>query len=129
MPKLEYFLVAESYSSDKDVDAISIFNVFNQFRFKKLPETVPKLVTISCWLSSQEEIAEHSDHQVVIRFSLPGESEREYRGNFQCDTKCQHVVLELQNVKISRSGEITVALSIDEEYKCSHTIFVSVEGD
>ncbi|HUY90228.1 MAG TPA: hypothetical protein VMV10_15935 [Pirellulales bacterium] len=126
MPKIEYFLVAESYSEDKDSGYLSIFNVFNTVRFQKLPATIPKVVAISCWLSSAEEIEQSANAQVTLRFRLPGQPDpQEFRANFESDTRFQYVVLELYDVPVKEAGDILVELQLNGKHCATHTMSIA----
>ncbi len=49
MPKLEYFLVAESVSVDQQTNRISFFNVVEQVNVPVFPFTIPQIVAVASW--------------------------------------------------------------------------------
>lgn len=126
MPRLEYFLVAESYSADKDHDTVSIFNVFNEISADQFPFVVSKLVAVSCWLSQPEEIREQQDQHILVKIHEPGDHEpREFRGHFESVTKYQHFVLEVRGMLIREPGEVVVELRCNDQREATHTITVN----
>ena len=128
MPELEYFIVAESYSVDSDSNALSLFNVLNEVRTPTFPTTLPKLVAISCWIATPEEIAAECDSQVVIQFLSDGQDPKLFRGNFTCDRRLQHVVLEIKGVQVDHPSEFRVELQLNGEHKAWHRIFFEQLG-
>jgi hypothetical protein len=124
MPRLEYFLVAEATSIDRETNNISIFNVLNDVRFESLPVIIPKGVAISCWIASEQEIAEKSQLQAVLRIHAPGDEPRVYRGNFTCDVRVQHILFEIVGMKIGAAGELRFDLDLNERNVASHTVFL-----
>jgi len=126
MPKLEYFLVAESHSVDRSTDSISIFNVCNTRQFASFPATLPDLDLISCWLSSQEERDAQADTQLEIFVRVPGnKDEGPFRANFRCDVEFQHVILGFSEIAAPSPGMIEFELMIDNKHVATHSIRVT----
>jgi hypothetical protein len=123
MLSLEYFLAAESYSVDRDKGLVSIFNVLSDLTFEKFPAEVPKLVCIIALICSPEEIEGESEHQIVLRFKVPGVQQPEpFRGSFPAQAKHHHLFFEVQNFFVEEPGEVVIELQIDDECKAHHTI-------
>jgi hypothetical protein len=130
MPELEYFLVAESYSVDRDTSAISIFNVFSQLTADALPYDIKKFVAVACWICSREEIDSKQESMIEILISPPGESERSFRGSFKPATRFQHVTLDLSNgLSVTQTGDIEVELRLNDNHSATHTIEIRQEAD
>jgi hypothetical protein len=112
MPELEYFLAAESHSVDRDTNSISIFNVFTEIRAEQgLPFVIPHIRLISCWVSSEEEIALQGDNQASIVLHLPGENPKApFNFHFKADTRFQHLVLGYHDLEIKNAGMLEFEL-------------------
>ena len=68
MPRLEYFLVAESISVDRETNQLSVFNVLDDLELS-LPTQIPQLVALSSWNIEPHE--RDQDLQVMLRILLP----------------------------------------------------------
>jgi len=131
MPELEYFVVAESHSIDRDTGALSIFNIFSELRPEEFPFPFPMLMMISSWVSSDDEIARQDNVQVGIRIRVPGKpDEGPFHTNFTCGTRFQNLVLGYEGLAIDAPGMIEVELFLNNEHKARHRIYVETrEGD
>jgi len=128
MPELEYFLAAESHSVDRDTESISIFNVFTEIKAEQgLPFNIPHVRLISCWVSSEEEIARKGDNQASIVLRLPGEDPKgPFHFNFKADTRFQHLILGYHDLEIKSPGMVEFDLLLNGSHKAKHRICITV---
>ena len=54
MPTLEYFLLAESVSTDRERNTVSLFHILEEW-IAQLPLVIPNLVAVSSWKMDEEE--------------------------------------------------------------------------
>ncbi len=125
MPRLEYFLVAESISLDRESDSVSIFHVLNDVPVRSLPTRLPQLATVSAWISSDDEIREQAESQIRLEFTVPGiEEPVAFRGNLTSQTRYQNYNFTFVDVPVPEAGEMIVAIFLNDERKASHTITI-----
>lgn len=74
MPRLEYFLVSESTSTDAESRRVSVYNIINEVRFTGEGTPIPQLACVSCWIFSDEEIQNSHESHVRIRLTVPGDA-------------------------------------------------------
>jgi len=121
MPRLEYFVVAETSSIDVNRNSVSIFHVLNDIYFDSLPDSIPTLAVISGWIHSEAEIRDHQESQIRIEFHMPGvDAPKEFRGNLRAESRYQYYNFSLMNVPVKQSGEIEVRLFLDDNQKATH---------
>lgn len=85
MPRLEYFLVANSTSIDQITNRVSIFNVLEDLTPGKLPFAV-EFVAISSWHRFDESAAavpSEEDYQAIVRLHAPNGETSDLAMNFQ----------------------------------------------
>ncbi len=128
MPRLEYFLVAESVSVDQVTNRVSIFNVVEQVRITTFPCTLPNLVAVAMW--EAEEGDADRDFQAGIVFSLPdGEKLPEFCQNFRIAARRHRTMAYIQGLPVKKTGTIRVNLSLNGDYIASHTIHIIAAKD
>lgn len=128
MPTLEYFVVAESFSTDRDTGAISIFKVLNDLQVDELPYVLPKWVAVGCWICSREEIDAHEEVHLKLRVQIPNEEEKSTRGSFSASTRFQTVIFELPGIALN-AGDTEVILEVNEEHAARHIIDLKQRAD
>lgn len=123
MPSLEYFLVAESVSSDVKRNTLSIFHVLSDIRVEKFPTEVGPIAAVSGWISNENEVKEHTEAQLklVIRSAS---HQWEFRGNFKSEVKYQNYTFLFRTVPAPGPGEIIFELFKDEQHIAKHTLTV-----
>lgn len=127
MPRLEYFLLAESVSVDKGTGLVSIFNVLNEFvvEDETPPFVLPKLVAISGWLSTPEEISRRTDSHIKLEFKLPGLDDRvPFRGNLKSSSRHQHINFGFREIPLMSTGDLIAYLYVDDKQVATHTVTV-----
>ena len=129
MPKLEYFLVAESVSVDQDTNSVSIFNVLEEIEAAELPVVVPKMVAISSWLVAEHE--HDSDFQVTLRFSGGGfEEAEEHPFNMRRGKRARHRIFHwFKGVPFKKFGTVSFEVLLNGEHRASHTVVIEQEEE
>lgn len=132
MPSLEYFLLAESASVDRGTGLVSIFNVLNEFVVEEEtpPFVLPKLVAISGWLSTPDEISRRTESHIKLEFKLPGQDDRvTFRGNLQSVTRHQHFNFGFREIPLPSTGDLVAYLYLDDNQVATHTVTVRKRVD
>lgn len=129
MPRFEYFIVAESYSVDRDTSAISIFNVLGKVPCES-PGRIPRLAALASWVCEPDEIGSKEEHHIEIIIKLPNSKPKPYRGSFFPSTRFQNIVLDLKDgLEVEQPGMAEVELIFDAEHTATHTFeILQVEG-
>ena len=70
MPTLEYFLLADSVSTDRERNTVSLFHILEEW-IAQLPLVIPNLVAVSSWKMEEEDRGH--DFQVALDIHLPGQ--------------------------------------------------------
>ncbi len=129
MPKLEYFLVAESISIDRDTNQISLFNVLEEVAFSRSTEhwAIPQLVACSSWKCEQEDL--NQDFQVAVEIVQPNRdgSKKEtnrYSVNFTAAGPRNRICLHYGNLPIHAPGDIVFTLLLNGEQRATQTLTV-----
>lgn len=123
MPRLEYFVVSESVSIDKNRNTVSIFHVMNKIGLSPLPGAIPMLSAISGWEFSETELKDKAEFQVKFEFRTPGSTEPKiFRSNLNSSVRFKNVHLEIQEVPIEQAGDLKVTLYLDDVSQATHTI-------
>lgn len=133
MPRLEYFLVCESVSVDRETNRISLFNVIEDIRFSKpgTETTAPWLVNfvaVSCW--NREDGDEDVDFQATLRIHSPPSDEGEQREpkdlplNFRMQSRRQRLLMRFAAPVLprTRSGKLRFELLLNGRHCAEHEI-------
>lgn len=138
MPKLEYFLVCESVSVDRETNRVSLFNVIEDIcKVKPGAEAssplVVNLVAVSCW--NREEGDENKDFQAILRIQLPPiepngvPRNEELPLNFRMQSRRQRLLMRLMApAPPARDGKIKFELLLNGRHCADHEIGI-VEQD
>lgn len=130
MPKLEYFVAAESLSVDLDRNSVSVFHILNEVQLREIPGVLPQLAVASAWVFDEQEIQSKSECQVKFELRPPGDGEvKVFRSNMSAEVRFQNMHLQIQNVPIATSGDLIVRVFLDDEERATHTIEVSSDID
>ena len=131
MPELEYFIVAESIATDQDRNTVSIFHVIEEWP-GLLPGVVPKVVAVSSWVVSPEEIGR--DFQVALDIQLPG-GERlptepgNLAVNFTAQSNGHRIYQTLTGLRLQAPGELRFRISINGKHAATRVIRVRQRDD
>lgn len=125
MPKLEYFLVAESISTDKDRNLVSVFHVLEDIACP-IPCAIPQMVAISSWILQPED--ENRDFQVGFEVVLPGpeasQEKKNFSLNFTAKGSRQRAYFRFVGIPIDNAGNVVFNLLLNGEHKASHILTV-----
>lgn len=150
MPKLEYFLVCESVSTDRDTNRVSIFHVVEELRPPKieLPNTGPKtsssaalrpvpaseyghilaqLVAVCCWYQTDDDA--DKDFQAMLRLRTPEGTTHDFPMNFTMNSRRQRLLFHLQGIPPLMPGELAFEILLNGEHKAEHIVTVHPPGD
>jgi hypothetical protein len=132
MPKLEYFLVSESISVDREQNAVSIFNILEEVAIPNAGfRGIPKLVALSSWIFEPEDIGQ--DFQVTVKVVLPGvagpEIIKEFPINFTAPKARQRIYHRISGLPLKAAGDVVFQLLLNGEHQASHTITVRQDED
>ena len=123
MPKLEYFLAAESIADDKTSNLVSLFRVLEAFSVEKFPTTAPSFVAVSSWLLAEEE--QGQDFQVALNIYSEGTPIRpELKVNFTADGRRQRIYHYVQGLQLDHPGELKLGVLLDGKQEAEHTVTV-----
>ena len=140
MPKLEYFLVCESVSVDRETNRISLFNVIEDIHRVK-PGTeissplVFNFVAVSCW--NKLESDEDTDFQATLRIHQPpnengGESEpKDLTLNFRMQSRRQRLLMRLAAPVLppAHDGKLRFELLLNGNHCAEHEIGIIESTD
>lgn len=123
MPRLEYFLVAEAISVDRETNSISLFNVVEELRPESLPYTIPKLVAVSCWKAAPEE--QGQEFQVLLKVHVPGAfAPAQIPLNFTMEGERYRFNQTLLHACMDRPGAIRFELFLNSEHVADYSVTI-----
>jgi len=130
MPKLEYFLVCESVSIDRETNRISLFNVLEaitpvlQAQDAQYPLT--QMAVVACWLRKSHDDPE-SEHEQKVRIYVPGREDAvEATTRFRMQHLRQRSVNRLIGMpEFKESGELRIELCLDGSHEAEHIVTVN----
>lgn len=125
MPKLEYFIVCESISVDRDTNRVSLFNVVEDL--SAVPQGQPaivvaQLVAVSAWNREPEDSGQ--DFQAILRIHPPGDEPRDFAVNFRMRQARHRLYMRVQGVPAQRPGELKFELLLNSRHAATHTITI-----
>jgi len=130
MPRLDYFLVAESVSIDKDRSTLSIFHVCDAWQDRP-PLLIPELVAVSSWTMEPEDMGQ--DFQATLKIRLPGKQERPdlelHSINFTADHRRQRTYHFVRGLRIEEPGEVEFRILLNGQHKASHYAWVIADEE
>lgn len=125
MPKLEYFVVCESISVDRETNRVSLFNIVEDIQPLTKGENghiIAQMVAISAW--NREPGDEDKDFQLIVRIHAPGDDPHDFPLNFRMDRPRHRLLLRLQGVPAQRPGELRFELLLNSQHVAAHTVNV-----
>ncbi len=126
MPKLEYFLVCESMSTDSETNRVSLFNVLEDLQVASPESTsvshipVAQFVAVSCW--NQERGDEVEDFQAIVKIHPPNGEPQQFTTNFKMEQPRQRLAFRIQGVPKLEPGQLKFELLINGEHIAWHTV-------
>jgi len=125
MPRLEYFVVAESISVDQSTNRISVFNVLEEATLT-VPGTIHNLVAVSGWNLSEEDGGK--DFQAMLRIKQAGDSEEadtiEFPVNFKAERARHRVCFFVTGLPVRQPGDLGFELLLNGRQVATHTVAV-----
>lgn len=126
MPRLEYFLVCESMSTDQETNRVSLFNVLEDLQVLP-PETppqqqllVPHFVAVSCW--NREPGDEDKDFQAILRIHAPNQEAKDFSMNFKMERPRYRVSMRFQGMPKLEAGELKFELLLNGQHVAWHVV-------
>jgi len=125
MATLEYFVVAESVSTDRETNNVSVFNILEDVS-GKLPLEIPRLVAVSAWNMAPED--RDKDFQVTLRIPQPwNETDPKYFDfpiNFTTERRRHRVSHRLEALQIKEPGELRLQILLNGQPVATHVITI-----
>jgi hypothetical protein len=128
MPKLEYFLICESMSTDQETNRVSLFHVLEDLQVLPPGTTpqqqlvVPQFVAVSCW--NREPGDEDKEFQAILRIHPPDDEPRDFSMNFQMTRPRYRLSLRFQGMPKLEPGVLKFELLLNAQHVASHTVNV-----
>lgn len=124
MPRLEFFVVAESVVVDQVTNEASVFNIYEEIRSEGFPLLIHKCAAISLWLSEPGD--EDKDCQAVLRIILPGEEAKDFPTNFKftAETRRHRVTQRIYGLPVSREGDLRFELLLNGRHAAEHLVTI-----
>ena len=127
MPKLEYFLVAESASIDRDSNQVSVFNILEEVSVPRSePKVIPQLVALSSWIIDPDD--QGKDFQAAVELAGPGGPECPYNHdftvNFTAKGSRHRTQISLVGLPIERVGDRVFTLKLNGAPQATHILTV-----
>lgn len=126
MPRLEYFLVCESASVDRDTNRLSLFNIIEEIQPIRQGEIdghpILQLVAVSCWIKEQGD--EDRDFQVVLRIHDPGSGTKDFPMNLRMERPRHRLMLRIQGVPASSDGNLRFEILLNGSHVAEHVITI-----
>lgn len=126
MPKLEYFLICESISTDRETNRVSLFNVLEDLRVAS-PEAPPEIqipivqfVAVSCW--NREPGDENQDYQAIVKMHPPEGEPQEFSTNFLMEQPRHRLALRFQGMPRLDPGQLKFELLLNGTHVAWHTV-------
>lgn len=127
MPKLEYFVVAESVTVDQFTNRVSLFNVCDEVAVLKFPASLGQLVAVCSWNAEEADIGKDFQVGVVLRTS--DGTKGPFTSNFTMKGKRHRTVLALRDFRVSKAGRVEFEVTLNSEHAASHVVDVySIEA-
>lgn len=129
MPKLEYFLICESTSTDRETNRVSLFNVLEDLPVlragaagQQQPPVSPFFEAVSCW--NREPGDEEGDFQAILRIHSPDEKPKDFSMNFKMEQPRHRLSFHFQGMPKLKPGELRFELLLNGEHVAWHTVNV-----
>jgi hypothetical protein len=120
MPKLEYFVVAESVSVDQTRNTMSVFHILEEIQAPGFPIVIPMLAAVVHWNAEAGDV--DRDFQVGIIITFPDGQHKEFNQNFQMIRPRLRTIANFIAIEIPGPGTMTVEIKLNGDHKASHTI-------
>jgi hypothetical protein len=125
MPKLEYFLVCESVSTDRETNRVSLFNIIEEVQLSAAPGSgyiIAQFVAVACW--NRMPADEGKDYQATLRIHSPGEESIDFPLNFQMERPRHRLTFRFQGLPAVRPGDLRFELLVNGQHTADHIVTV-----
>lgn len=125
MPRLEYFVAAESIAIDQTTNRVSIFNVVEELipGPGPFPKQIPSVVTIAC-IDAQEG-DEQQDYQATLRIhGAPMARELLFPLNFRFVSPRQRLAHRVDMLNLAGPGVLLFELQLNGNHFAEHRVTV-----
>lgn len=121
MPRLEYFLIAESVSVDQHTNRVSLFHVLDLVELPSFPDIVPQLVVVSVWDTP------HDERQSPVALDLwihpPSGPPIKYDMTLEAsDSPRRRAFMILQYFEFTLPGDWRFEIKLNDQHKAEHVI-------
>ena len=126
MPRLEFFVVARSFSVDRYSNRLSLFDIMELVQPLVLPAVIPRVIAVAAWHIEESDHGEH--FQATIKLNVSGDDDNSARvvnQNFVGDGILHHSVAGFTNVLIRESGAIELELLLNNKHAASHRVYIN----
>jgi len=120
MPKLEYFIVADSISVDQTTNRMSVFHVLEEVHAPLFPIVIPRLAAVAHWNAEEGDV--DRDFQVRIIITSPDDQPKEFNQNFRMVRPRHRTIANFMGLPVQGPGVMTIEIRLNGEHKASHTI-------
>ena len=132
MPRLEYFLVSELISVDRDQNAVSVFNILEEAAIPKTgPRVIPSLVALSSWIFEPDDVGR--DFQVTLKVVVPAaagpDKTKEFPINFTASRTRQRIYHRISGLPLETVGDVVFELLLNGKHEATHTLTVREDKD
>ena len=108
MPRLEYFLVANSLANDGGTNRLSVFDILDQIWPQKFPAILPNAALISQWNFGEEE--KDLDFQFSVKVTPPKFPTHTVTHNVTAQKRKHRVITAISGVPLVEAGRIMFEL-------------------
>ncbi len=131
MPTLEFFLVADSVSTDRERNTLSVFHILEEWP-ARLPLVIPQLVVVSSWRMATEDLGR--DFQVALDIQLPGKQQSPdlqiLPVNFTAEHARHRTYHFVRGLRIEEAGDVLFDLRINGQHAGTFVLWVrEKDGD
>ena len=130
MPKLDYFLVAESISTDKDRNTLSIFHIVEE-AYGRLPFVVTNLAGVASWTIAAEEMGR--DFQVLLKIYQSEKRElpsfAPFSLNFTADRERYRTCHYVNGLRIEEPGDLVFEILLNGEHVADRIVHIRPTED
>ena len=123
MPRLEYFIVAESYALDSQTNRVSIFNVLEDVKAPHFPAHI-SLVAIASWNAEPGDQEREFQTSLLIH-SIDGP--HRFDMAFRMPEPRARTVIQLQYLPVVEAGEMRFEILLDGAHAATHTVRAALD--
>lgn len=125
MIKCQFALLARGVIRDHETNAISIYNVIEQFQFPSFPVFFPEVMYYAALI--RDPAIDPAEFESIIRFKIDGATvlQSEMKSNFQ-DKIGNRLILRIGGLPIPNPGTLTIELLRKDNDELLHLYEIKV---